>query len=174
MRSTTILTVRRGNKVAVGGDGQVTVGETVVKHDARKIRRLYHDQVIVGFAGATADAFALMEKFEAKLQEYQGNMLRAAYELARDWRMDRALRHLESHLVAVDRRHTLVVSGRGDVIEATDGVVGLGSGGQYAAAAARALAAHTRLGARRIVEEALRVAAEICIYTNDRIVIEEL
>ena len=173
-RSTTILTVRRGGKVALGGDGQVTLGDTVVKRDACKIRRLHHDKVIVGFAGASADAFALMEKFESKLQEFQGNMLRAAYELAREWRTDRVLRRLESHLVAVDRQHTLVVSGSGDVIEATDGVVGLGSGGQYAVAAARALVKHTRLGARKIVEAALGIAAEICVYTNEHIHVEEL
>lgn len=173
-RATTILAVRRGDRVAVGGDGQVTLGEAIIKRDARKIRRLHHDSVIVGFAGAAADAFALMEKFESKLQEFQGNMLRAAYELARDWRTDRVLRRLESHLVAVDRQNMLVVSGSGDVIEVEDGVVGLGSGGQYAVAAARALLAHTRLGSARIVEEALRIAAQICVYTNDRIHIEEL
>ena len=173
-RSTTILTVRRGSKVAIGGDGQVTLGDTVVKRDARKIRRLCKDSVLVGFAGAAADAFALMEKFEEKLQEYQNNMLRAAYELARDWRTDRVLRRLESHLVAIDKSCTLVVSGSGDVIEATDGVVGLGSGGQYAVAAARALLKHTKLGPSRIVESALGIAADICVYTNDQIHVEEL
>jgi ATP-dependent HslUV protease subunit HslV len=172
--STTILTVRRDGKVAIGGDGQVTLNNTVVKEDACKVRRLHHNKVIVGFAGATADAFALMEKFEGKLQEYQGNMLRAAYELARDWRTDRVLRRLESLLVAVDKEHTLLISGSGDVIESTDGVVGLGSGGQYAVAAARALLRHTDLDAGHIVEEALRIAAGICVFTNDKIHVEEL
>lgn len=174
IRSTTILTVRRKGKVAVGGDGQVTMNETIVKSDARKIRRLFNDKVIVGFAGGAADAFALMEKFEAKLKEFQGNLLRSAYELARDWRTDRALRRLESLMVAVDPDRTLIISGSGDVIESNDGIVGLGSGGQYAVAAARALMRRTEIDARSIVDESLRIAAEICVYTNDSIYIEEL
>jgi ATP-dependent HslUV protease, peptidase subunit HslV len=174
IRSTTVLAVRRDGKVAMGGDGQVTMNNTVVKQDACKIRRLYHDKVIVGFAGATADAFALMEKFEGKLQAHQGNMMRAAYELARDWRTDRVLRRLESLLIAADKEHTLLISGSGDVIEPSEGIAGIGSGGPYAVASARALCRHTQLGARAIVEESLRIASEICVYTNDKIHIEEL
>ena len=172
--STTILTVRRDGKVAIGGDGQVTMNNVIVKQDARKIRALHHNKVVVGFSGATADAFALMEKFEGKLQEFQGNMLRAAYELARDWRTDRVLRRLESLLVAVDKEHTLLVSGSGDVIESSDGVVGLGSGGPYAVAAARALLQHSSLDARQVVEESLRIAAGLCVFTNDQITVVEL
>ena len=174
MRSTTILTVRRGEKVAVGGDGQVTIKDTIVKADARKIRRLFDDKVIVGFAGAAADAFSLMEKFEAKLDEHQGNVLRSAYELARDWRTDRVLRRLESLIAVVDRTTSLLISGSGDVIEPSDGVIGIGSGGSYAVAAARALIRETDLNPAEVVEKALRVAGEICVYTNDNLHIEQL
>ena len=173
-RSTTILSVRRDGRVAVGGDGQVTVNETIVKADARKVRRLYHDKVIVGFAGAAADAFSLMEKFEGKLDEHQGNVLRAAYELARDWRTDRILRRLESLLAVVDEKHSLIISGSGDVIEPSDGIIGIGSGGSYAVAAARVLVRHSALDAVKIVAEAMKAAAEICVYTNDEIYVEEL
>jgi len=173
-RSTTILAVRHNGAVAIGGDGQVTLEHAVVKSEARKIRKMHDDQVIVGFAGASADAFALMERFQAKLEEYQGNVLRSAVELAREWRTDRALRRLESLLVIVDREDLVLVSGTGDVIEPDDGIVGIGSGGQYAVAAARALARHSSLSAKEIVEESLRIAAEICVYTNQSIYVEEL
>ena len=172
MRSTTILTVRRDGKAAIGGDGQVTLGETVVKGKARKIRRLYHGKVVVGFAGASADAFSLMEKFEAKLEEFRGNVMRSSYELARDWRTDRALRRLESLLAVVDAETSLLISGSGDVIEPDDGIIGIGSGGQYAVAAARALVAHTKMGAAEVVEAALQIAADICVYTNHEIIVE--
>ena len=174
VRSTTILTVRRDGKVAIGGDGQVTMNETVVKADACKIRRLHNDKVIVGFAGAAADAFSLMQKFEAKLEEFQGNVLRSAYELARDWRTDRVLRRLESLLAVVDRETSLIISGSGDVIEPDDGVIGIGSGGPHAIAAARALLGHTRLGAAKIVEIALNIAADLCVYTNHHVTVEEV
>lgn len=173
-RATTILTVRREGKTAIGGDGQVTVNDTIMKADANKIRKLRDGKVVVGFAGAAADAFSLMQKFEAKLDEFQGNVMRAAYELARDWRTDRVLRRLESLLAVVDKNTSLLVSGSGDVIEPSDGVIGIGSGGPYAVAAARALLANTDLDARRIVEASLHVAADICVYTNHNIVIEEL
>ncbi len=172
MRSTTILTVRRHDQVAVGGDGQVTVGETVVKGDARKVRRLADGEVIVGFAGATADAMALLERLEAKLKEYPANLARAAIELAKEWRTDRSLRRLESLLVAVDRRQSLLIGGSGDVIEPEDGILGIGSGGPYAMAAAHALAAHTDLSAESIVREALEIASRICIYSNSSITVE--
>lgn len=174
VRSTTILTVRREGKVALGGDGQVTMHETVMKADACKIRRLHGGKVLVGFAGAAADAFSLMEKFEGKLEEYQGNVLRSAYELARDWRTDRALRRLESLLAVVDAKSSLLVSGSGDVIEPTDGIIGIGSGGAYSVAAARALMEHTDLAAPRIVETALHIAADLCVYTNHNVAVEEL
>jgi len=174
IRSTTILSVRRGEHVAIGGDGQVTLNETIVKSQALKIRRLFQDRVIAGFAGSAADAFALMEKFEGKLQDFQGNVMRAAIELAKDWRTDRVLRRLESMLVVVDQKSSLLVSGIGDVIEPDDGVIGIGSGGQFATAAARALLRHTSLPPSKIVEEALRIAAEICVYTNEQIHVEEL
>jgi len=174
IHSTTVLSVRRGDRVAIGGDGQVTVGETIVKADARKIRRLYDNRVLVGFAGAAADAFSLMEKFETKLEEHQGNVLRASYELARDWRTDRVLRRLESQLVVIDATHSLLVSGSGEVIEPSEGILGIGSGGPYAVAAARALLRKTDLSAREIVAEALRIAGEICIYSNTEIYVEEL
>lgn len=174
VRSTTILAVRHKGKVAVAGDGQVSFGETVIKHTARKVRRIYSDRVIVGFAGAAADAITLFTKFEQKLEEYNGNLPRAAVELAKDWRTDRVLRRLEALLVVVDREHAFVISGTGDVIEPDDGIIGIGSGGPYAAAAARALVRFTDLDAKRIVEEAMRIAASICVHTNDQITIEEL
>ena len=150
----------------------MTLGETVVKGKARKIRRLYHGKVVVGFAGASADAFSLMEKFEAKLEEFRGNVMRSSYELARDWRTDRALRRLESLLAVVDAETSLLISGSGDVIEPDDGIIGIGSGGQYAVAAARALVAHTKMGAAEVVEAALQIAADICVYTNHEIIVE--
>jgi ATP-dependent HslUV protease subunit HslV len=174
LRATTILAVRHKGGVAVGGDGQVTLGQVVVKSDASKVRRLYGGRVLAGFAGAAADAFALMERFEAKLKDYQGNVPRAATELAKDWRMDRALRRLEAMLVTADREHLLVVSGTGDVIAPSDGVAGIGSGGAYAVAAARALLAHSELGPAAIVRTALEIAADLCIYTNRTIAVEEL
>ena len=173
-RSTTILAVRRDGNVAVGGDGQVTLNEAVVKAKANKIRRLFHDRIIVGFAGSAADAFALLERFESKLKEAQGHLIKGAYELARDWRTDRNLRRLEAMMVAADAEHLLLLSGSGDVIEPDDGVLGIGSGGQVAAAAARALLAHTALDAEQIVREALAIAAQTCIYTNDNIHVETL
>ncbi|MBM4078197.1 MAG: ATP-dependent protease subunit HslV [Planctomycetes bacterium] len=173
-RSTTILSVRHKGQVAIGGDGQVSLAHTVVKSTARKIRRLYHDKVIVGFAGAAADAFALMEKFEGKLQDHQGNVLRAAHELAREWRTDRVLRRLESLLAVVDGQYSLLISGSGDVIEPDDGIMGIGTGGQYAVAAARALVKHSNLTAAQIVEESLKIAAQICVFTNANIYVEEL
>lgn len=160
--------------MALGGDGQVSLGDTVMKADALKIRKLMGDKVMVGFAGGTADAFALMERFEAKLKDYPKNVPRAATELAKDWRTDRALRRLEAMLVVVDSRHTLLVSGTGDVIQPTDGILGIGSGGNYATAAARALSAHSDLSASEIVREALKIAGEICVYSNTNIVVEEM
>jgi ATP-dependent HslUV protease subunit HslV len=160
--------------VALGGDGQVTLGNVVMKGDAHKIRRLHNDRVLAGFAGSAADAFALLERFEAKLKDYQGSVPRAATELAKEWRMDRALRRLEAMLVACDRDHLLVLSGTGDVIQPTDGAAGIGSGGPYALAAARALMAHTELNARQIVQNSLEIAADLCIYTNRNITVEEL
>lgn len=174
MRSTTILTVRHQDQVAIGGDGQVTMGETVVKSDAVKIRRLMGDQVLVGFAGAAADAFALMERLETKLKDYPANLPRACTELAKEWRMDRALRRLEALVAVVDREHSLLVSGTGDVIQPSDGIIGIGSGGNYALAAARALVNHSALNAREIVQHSLDIAGEICVYSNRNIVIEEL
>ncbi|MCS7306737.1 MAG: ATP-dependent protease subunit HslV [Thermoguttaceae bacterium] len=171
---TTILTVRRGGVVAMGGDGQVTIGNTVMKADAIKIRRLAGDRVLVGFAGAAADGFALLERFEAKLKDYPGNTLRAATELAKEWRTDRVLRRLEAMMAIADARHTLLVTGVGDVIQPTDGILGIGSGGSYALAAARALVAHTDLSAPQIVRIALEIAAEIDLYTNKHLVVEEL
>jgi ATP-dependent HslUV protease subunit HslV len=158
----------------MAGDGQVSLGENIVKQKARKIRRLYENKVLAGFAGATADALSLFSRFEQKLEEYHGNMSRAAVELAKDWRTDRALRHLEALLLVADNKVTYLISGNGDVIEPDDGLVAIGSGGPYALAAARALAKHTALGAREIVQEAMQVAAQMCVYTNDHIVIEEL
>ena len=174
VRSTTILCVRHQGKVALAGDGHVSFGEQVMKHTARKVRRMYNDTVIAGFAGAAADAFALFTKFEAKLEEFRGNLPRAAVELAKDWRMDRALRQLQALLAVANAEHSLIISGTGDVIEPDDGVIGIGSGGGYAAAAARALVKHSTLSAREIVEEAMCIAAGLCVYTNDRITVEEL
>ena len=174
MRSTTILTVRHQGKVAMGGDGQVSLGQTVVKADATKIRRLLDDRVLVGFAGAAADAFALMERLEGKLKDYPANLPRAATELAKEWRMDRALRRLEAMIAVVDADNTLLVSGTGDVIQPSDGVLAIGSGGNYALAAARALVAHSTLSAKEIVEKSLEIAGDICVYTNRNLVIEEL
>jgi len=171
---TTILTVRHQGVVAMGGDGQVTVGNSIIKADAVKIRRLMEERVITGFAGATADAFALLERFEAKLKDHRANIVRAATELAKEWRTDRVLRRLEAMMVVVDANHTLLVTGTGDVVQPTDGVLGIGSGGSYAVAAARALVAHSDLGATEIVRKALEIAAGIDVYTNTSIVVEEL
>lgn len=173
-RSTTILTVRKGNQVAMGGDGQVSLGQTVMKSDAIKIRKLADGKVMAGFAGSAADAFALLERFEAKLKDYPANMPRAATELAKDWRMDRALRRLEAMIAVADARDTLLVSGTGDVIQPTDGILAIGSGGNFALAAARALAQHSPLSAEDIVRESLRIAGEICVYSNQNIKIETL
>jgi ATP-dependent HslUV protease subunit HslV len=174
LRSTTVLAVRRDGKTAIAADGQVTLGDTVLKHGARKLRRLADGKVVAGFAGSTADAQALFGRFEAKLQEYRGNLERAAVELAKEWRTDRALRRLDALLVVADKEHVLLVSGNGDLIEPDDGVLAIGSGGPYALAAARALMQHTSLPAAAIAEEAMRIVASICIYTNDRVLIEEL
>jgi len=168
------LAVRHKGKVTVVGDGQVTIDVTVMKHGARKVRRLYQNQVIVGFAGATADAFTLFDRFDQKLEQYKGNLLRAAVELTKDWRTDRILRHLEALMIAVSREHFLIISGSGDVIEADDDVMAIGSGGPYALAAARALIRHSDLTATEIAEESLKIASEICIYTNQHITIEEM
>jgi ATP-dependent HslUV protease, peptidase subunit HslV len=174
LHGTTILAVRREGRSAIAGDGQVTLGATVVKHGARKIRRLHNGQVLAGFAGSTADAMALFTKFEAKIEEYRGNLERAAVELSRDWRTDRVLRRLEAFLVVTDRESSFLLSGAGDVIAPDDGIVAVGSGGPYALAAARALALHTSLDAPAIALEAMKIAAGICIYTNDAIVVEAL
>ena len=174
IRGTTILAVRHKGKVAVAGDGQVTIDVTVMKHKARKVRRLYNNKVIVGFAGATADAFTLFDRFDQKLEQYKGNLLRAAVELTKDWRTDRVLRHLEALMIAVSREHFLIISGNGDVIESDDDVMAIGSGGPYALAAARALLRHSDLTATEIAEASLKIASEICIYTNEQITIEEM
>jgi len=174
IRSTTILSVRRDGRLAMAGDGQVTMGENIMKQKARKIRRLYNDKVIAGFAGSTADALSLFSRFEQKLEEYHGNLSRAVVELAKDWRTDRALRHLEALLLVADAKNTYLLSGNGDVIEPDDGIVAIGSGGPYALAAARALAKHTQMPAKEIVEEAMAIAGQICIFTNDQIALEEL
>ena len=171
---TTILSGRRDGKVALGGDGQVTLGQVVIKGGARKVRRLYHDRILAGFAGGTADAFTLFERFEAKLDKHQGNLMRAAVELAKDWRTDRILRRLEAMLAVADKEHSLVITGVGDVLEPEQGIVAIGSGGPYAQAAALALLGSTELSARDIVERALAIAADICIYTNRNLTIEEL
>jgi ATP-dependent HslUV protease, peptidase subunit HslV len=173
-RSTTILTVRHKGRVAIGGDGQVSLGSTVMKSDAVKIRSLADGRVIAGFAGGAADAFALLERFEAKLKDYPANMPRAATELAKEWRTDRALRRLEAMIAVVDAQHTLLVSGTGDVIQPTDGILGIGSGGNFALAAARALAEHSDLSATEIVRKSLEIAADICVYSNRNIIVEEL
>ena len=174
MRATTVLAIRRDGKTAIAADGQVTLGDTVVKQGAKKLRRLSDGKVVAGFAGSTADAQALFVRFEAKLQEFRGNLERAAVELAKDWRTDRALRRLDALLVVADKDHILLVSGNGDLIEPDDGLLAIGSGGPFALAAARALVQHTTLSASSIAEEAMRVAAGICVYTNDRILLEEL
>jgi len=171
---TTILSVRRGSEVALGGDGQVTLGAVVVKASARKVRRLYHDRILAGFAGGTADAFTLFERFEAKLEKHQGHLQRAAVELAKDWRSDRVLRRLEAMLAVADPQSSLIITGQGDVLEPELGIVAIGSGGAYAQAAARALLAHTELGSAAIVKEALTIAGDICIYTNQQHTIETL
>jgi ATP-dependent HslUV protease subunit HslV len=171
---TTIIAVRHKGKVAVAGDGQVTMESTVLKHGARKVRRLYHNQVIVGFAGATADAFTLFDRFDQKLEQYGGNLLRAAVELTKDWRTDRILRHLEALMIAVSGEYSLIISGNGDVIESDDEVMAIGSGGPYALAAARALIGYSDLNAAEIAQESMRIAADICIYTNRNITLEEL
>ena len=174
VRSTTILSDRHRGRVVMAGDGQVTVGQTIMKRNARKVRRLYQDRVLAGFAGAGADALTLFERFEAKLGQVNGNLRRAAVELAKDWRTDRLLRRLEALLVIADRESSLVVSGTGDVIEPDDGICAIGSGGNFALAAARVLVVHSTLDARQVAEEALRTAAAICVYTNDHLIIEEL
>lgn len=174
IHATTILAVRHQGKTAVGGDGQVTLGNVVMKQDAQKIRKLDGGRVLVGFAGGAADAFALMERFEAKLKDHAGSVPRAAVELAKDWRTDRSMRRLEAMMIAADKENLLLVSGTGDVIQPNDGVIGIGSGGSYALAAARALVAHSKLSAKEIVKAALEIAGELCIYTNRNIVVEEV
>jgi ATP-dependent HslUV protease subunit HslV len=174
MKSTTIIGVRHNGKVVIGCDGQVTTGETVMKHTARKIRKMYDDKILAGFAGSTADALTLFERFESKLEKFRGNLPRSVVELAKDWRQDRVLRRLEALLAILDREHSYVVSGSGDIIEPDDGVVAIGSGGPYALAACRALIQHSNLAARAIIEESIKIAAGICIYTNTEIFIEEL
>jgi len=171
---TTILSVRRGSSVALGGDGQVTLGSVVVKGGAKKVRRLHHDRILAGFAGGTADAFTLFERFEAKLDKHQGNLMRSAVELAKDWRTDRILRRLEAMLVVADKEHSLIITGAGDVLEPEQGIVAIGSGGPYAQSAAKALFEHTSMHAREIVEKALAIAADLCIYTNHQRTIEVL
>ena len=173
-RSTTILAVRHQGRVAMAGDGQVSLGDRIMKHTARKVRRMAGDQVLAGFAGSAADAFALFARFEAKLEEYSGNLPRAAVEMAKDWRTDRVLRRLEAIMAVADREHSLILSGTGDIIEPDDGIIGNGSGGGYAAAAARALVAHSTLSAQQIAGEAMRIAASLCVYTNEQVTIEEL
>lgn len=174
IRGTTILAVKKNNKVTVAGDGQVTLDTTILKHGARKVRRLYNNEVIVGFAGTTADAFTLFDRFDQKLEQYNGNLLRAAVELTKDWRTDRVLRHLEALMIAVSKDYSLIISGNGDVIESDDDVMAIGSGGPYAQAAARALVRHTDLSSTEIANEAMKIASEICIYTNDHITLEEI
>ena len=174
IRSTTVILVSRNGSVAMAADGQVTLGETVIKHGARKIRRLANGSVIVGFAGATADAFTLMSKFENKLGEFQGQLERAAFELGKEWRTDKYLRNLEALMIVADKNDAFLISGKGDVISSDDGLLSVGSGSQYALAAARALMKHTDLSARQIAEDSMRIASEICIYTNNEIVVEEL
>lgn len=174
LRGTTIVCVRKNNEVALAGDGQVTLGNTVMKHTARKVRRMLDGKVLAGFAGSTADAFTLFEKFEARLKEHRGNLTRAAVELAKEWRTDRVLRRLEALLIVADATTTLIVSGSGDVIEPDDGIAAIGSGGAFALAGARGILAHSELPARRVAEEAMKIAAGICIYTNDSILVEAL
>ena len=174
IHATTILCVRQGRQVAMAGDGQVTFNNTVMKQQARKVRKVYHQRILAGFAGSAADAFTLFARFEAKLEEYQGSLMRAAVELAKDWRSDRVLRRLEALLAVADRETSLILSGTGDIIEPDDGLIGIGSGGPYALAAARALKQHTQLHAREIADAAMRIAADICIYTNTHVSLEEL
>jgi ATP-dependent HslUV protease subunit HslV len=174
IHATTIICVRKNGKVVIASDGQVTLGETVIKHGAKKIRRLHNERIIAGFAGSSADSFALFQRFESKLDQFQGNLSRAAVELAKDWRTDRALRHLEAVMIVADGKVTFLISGNGDLIEPDDGIIGIGSGGSYALAAARALNKFTQLSAREIAQEAMRIAGEICIFTNDSIALEEL
>jgi ATP-dependent HslUV protease subunit HslV len=174
IRSTTVLLVRKDDRVALAGDGQVTLGETIMKGSAKKVRRLYNDRILAGFAGATADAFSLLTRFESKLEQYHGNLERAAIELSKEWRTDKILRHLEALLVVADNKSSFLLSGNGDVIAPDDGVLAIGSGGSYALAAARALIKHTSLSAREVAVEALNISAEICIYSNQNIVVEEL
>jgi ATP-dependent HslUV protease, peptidase subunit HslV len=174
IRATTVLCVRKDGVVAIAGDGQVTIGNTVMKHGAAKVRRLYHDKVIAGFAGSAADAFALFSRFEAKLEEYRGNMERAVVELAKDWRLDKYLRQLQAFLIVANNERAYLVSGTGDLIQPDDGILAIGAGGPYALAAARALIKHTNLSATEVAEEALRIASAICIYTNDNITVESL
>jgi len=174
IRSTTVLSVRRDGHIVLAGDGQVTLGESVIKHTAKKIRRLYNEKILAGFAGSTADAFTLFSRFESKLEQYHGNLCRAAVELAKDWRTDKFLRHLEALLLVCDKEQTYLLSGQGDVIEPDTGIAAIGSGGPYAQAAAQALAQHTPLAARQIAEEAMKIAGKMCIYTNDAVTIEEL
>jgi ATP-dependent HslUV protease subunit HslV len=174
LHATTIIAVQRNGKTAIGGDGQVTVGATVMKHNAKKVRKMYNDKILAGFAGATADAFTLFEKFESKLDQYHGNLTRAAVELAKDWRTDKVLRRLEALMIVADNERAFILSGNGDVIEPERGIAAIGSGGPYAMAAAQALLDHTTLDARSIVEQAMKIAGDICIYTNKEITIEEL
>jgi ATP-dependent HslUV protease subunit HslV len=174
IKGTTILAIKKDNIITVAGDGQVTLDTTILKHSARKVRRLYNDEVIVGFAGATADAFTLFDRFDQKLEQYNGNLLRAAVELTKDWRTDRVLRHLEALMIAVSREYSLIISGNGDVIESDDDVMAIGSGGAYAQSAARALVRHSNLTASEIAREAMKIASEICIYTNDHVTLEEI
>ena len=174
IRSTTVLCVRRDNKVVMAGDGQVTLGDSVIKHGAKKIRRLYQDKILAGFAGSTADAFSLFSRFESKLDQYHGNLGRSAVELAKEWRTDKLLRHLEALLLVSDKEQTFLLSGNGDVIEPDTGIAAIGSGGPFAQAAAQALADHTKLSPREIAEEAMKIAGRMCIYTNDKVTIEEL
>jgi len=174
IHATTIICVRAKGKVVIASDGQVTLGDTVIKHGAKKIRRLYNEKILAGFAGSSADSFALFSRFEAKLEQYHGNLSRAAVELAKDWRTDRSLRHLEAVMIVADDKNTFLISGTGDLIEPDDGIVGIGSGGAFALAAARALAKYTDLSAREIAMEAMHIAGKICIYTNENISIEEL
>jgi ATP-dependent HslUV protease, peptidase subunit HslV len=174
IHATTIICVRKKGRVAIASDGQVTLGDTVMKHGAKKLRRLYNEKILAGFAGSSADSFALFSRFESKLEQFHGNLSRAAVELAKDWRTDRALRHLEAVMIVADDKTTFLISGTGDLIEPDDGIVGIGSGGAFAVAAARALSKYTELSAHEIVQEAMQIAAGICIYTNDKISIEEL
>ena len=174
MHGTTIIAVRHDGRVAMGGDGQVSVGNTIMKHSANKVRRMYGDKVIGGFAGATADAFSLFARFEEKLEKFQGNLPRSAVELAKDWRTDKLLRRLEAMLIVADKNHSFLISGNGDVIEADDGILAIGSGGMFAQSAAKALLKHSQLNAREIVEESMDIAQSVCVYTNSNLTIEEL